>query len=96
MRNFKGIIMSMYSFKLTILRHFLKTLSMIHICPLNPLQVLAATLALFYVRNEHFKSKYTPKLEYLVSFSQKSFRQIYMPPKPLAIDHWAALAIIHR
>ena len=30
MRNFKGIIMSMYTSKLTILRHFLKTLSMIH------------------------------------------------------------------
>ena len=34
---------------------------------------LAATLALFYVRNEYFKSKYTPILEYLVLFSQKNF-----------------------
>ena len=46
MRNFKGMIMSMYTSKLTILRHFLKTLSMIQL-PLNPLPVLAVTLALF-------------------------------------------------
>ena len=40
MRNFKDIIMSMYTFKLTILRHFLKTLSMIDMPP-------KPTLALF-------------------------------------------------
>ena len=33
MRDLKGIIMSMYTSKLTILRHFLKTLSMIHMPP---------------------------------------------------------------
>ena len=33
MRNFKGIIMLMYTSKLTILGHFLKTLSMIHMPP---------------------------------------------------------------
>ena len=33
MRNFQGIIMTMYTSKLTILRHFLKTLSMIHMPP---------------------------------------------------------------
>ena len=31
--NFKGIIMSMCTFKLNILRHFLKTLSMIDMPP---------------------------------------------------------------
>ena len=36
MRSFKGIIMSMYTSKFTILRHFLKTLSMIHM-PLKPI-----------------------------------------------------------
>ena len=47
--KFKGIIISEYTSKLTILRHFLKKkipLDM-YICPLNPQQVLAATLALF-------------------------------------------------
>ena len=33
MRDFKGIIMPMYTSKLTILRHFLKPLSMIHMPP---------------------------------------------------------------
>ena len=33
MTNFKGIIMSMYTSKLTILRHFLKTFSMLHMPP---------------------------------------------------------------
>ena len=33
MKNFKGIIMSEYTFKLTILRHFLKIFSMIHMPP---------------------------------------------------------------
>ena len=67
--------MSMYTSKLTILRHFLKTLSMIHI-PINPYSkcMLAATLALFYVRNEHFKLKHTFKLEYVVPFSEKFSR----------------------
>ena len=55
------------------------------------------TSIIFYVRNEHFRSKYTPKLEYLVPFSQKIFDEIYMPPKPLAIiTTGLALDIIHR
>ena len=33
MRNFKGIVMSEYTCKLTILRHFLKIFSMIHMPP---------------------------------------------------------------
>ena len=33
MKNLKGTIMSMYTSKLTILRHFLKTLAMIHMPP---------------------------------------------------------------
>ena len=33
MKNWKGIIMSEYTSKLTILRHFLKIFSMIHMPP---------------------------------------------------------------
>ena len=33
MKNFKGIIMSEYTSRLTILRHFLKIFSMIHMPP---------------------------------------------------------------
>ena len=52
MRTFKDIIMSMYrpTSKLTILRHYLKTLSMVHIHP-KPIAILASagsdTIALF-------------------------------------------------
>ena len=35
-----------------------------------------------YVRNEHFKSKYTPKLEYLVLFFQNFLEGIYMTLNP--------------
>ena len=38
------------------------------------------TSIIFYVRNDHFKPKYTPKLEYLVLFSKKiSQRNICAP-----------------
>ena len=61
----------MHTSKLTILRHFLNTLSMIH-TPLKPIVSAGSDTSInFYVRNEHFKSKYTPNLEYLVPFSQK-------------------------
>ena len=35
---------------------------------------------IFYVRNEHFKPKYTPKLEYLVLFSRKFSQQNICAP----------------
>ena len=70
--------MSMYTSKFTILRHFLKTLSMIHKPPKPIASAGRDTSIIFYVRNVHFKSKYTPKLEYLVPFFQKfSQRNIY-------------------
>ena len=76
--------MSEYTSKLTILRHFLKILFMIHMTPKlithSIKNVLAATLHYFYVRNEHFKSKYTPKLEYLVPFFKTFFEKIYICP----------------
>ena len=66
MRNFNGIIMSEYTSKFTILPHFLKMFSMIHMPP-NPIASAGCDTSInFYVRNEHLKSKYTPKLEYLV------------------------------
>ena len=47
MRNFKGIIMSMYTSKLTILRHFLKTLSMIHMPPKLKASARSDTIIIF-------------------------------------------------
>ena len=46
--------------------------------------------SIFFVRNEHSKSKYTHKLEYLVPFFQNFLQEIDMPPKPLAINYRAA------
>ena len=63
--------MSMYTSKFTILRHFLKTLSMIHMPPKPIASAGSDTSIIFYVRNEHVKSKYAPKLEYLVPFFPK-------------------------
>ena len=68
--------MSMYTSKLTILRHFLKTLSMIHMPPKPIASAGSDTSIIFYVRSEHFKSKHTPKFEYLVLFFR---RNIYTP-----------------
>ena len=42
------------------------------------------------------KSKYTLKLEYLILFFQNFLEEIHIPPKPLAINHRAALSLFHR
>ena len=80
MRYFKGIIMSMYASKLITLRHFLKTLSMIHMPPKSIVSAGSETSIIFYIRNEHFKLKYTFKLEYRVPFSEKIFSTKYIAP----------------
>ena len=53
MGNFRDIIMSVYTSKLTILGHF------------KPYQVLAATLHYFYVRNKHFHFFKIPRKKYM-------------------------------
>ena len=55
--KFKGIIMSEYTSKLTILRHFLKKNFMINMPPKPTASAGCDTSIIFYVRNEHFKSK---------------------------------------
>ena len=54
------------------------------------------TSIIFDVRNKHFKSKYTPILEYLVLFFQNFLEEYICPPKPLVINHRAALSLFHR
>ena len=49
MRNFKGIIMSRYTSKLTILCDFLVTLSMIHMPPKPIVSAGSDTIALFFM-----------------------------------------------
>ena len=50
MKKFKDIIMSEYTTQLTILRHFLKIFSMIHMPP-KPIASAGCDTTLFYVRN---------------------------------------------
>ena len=93
MRNFKGIIMSEYTSKFTILRHFLKIFSMIHMPPkpaylscLFQIVDLCKCWLRHYIilcKKLTFQIKiYTPKLEYLVSFFQNFFEEIYMSLNP--------------
>ena len=86
--------MSMYSSKLTILRHFLKTVSMIHMPPKPIASAGSNTIILCkkYISNQNIHANSS----ILFYFLFKKFDKIYMPPKPLAINHRAALAIIHR
>ena len=79
MKNFKGIIMSEYTSQLTILRHLPKIFSMIHMPP-KPIASAGCNTTLFLCKKLIFKSKYTPKLEYLVPFFQNFPEEIYMPP----------------
>ena len=91
MRNFKGIIMSEYTSKLTILRHFPKIFSMIHMPP----KPIAATL--FLCKKLTFQIKIYSQTRVYSIFSKFSRGNIgYMPPKPLAINHRAALSLFHR
>ena len=78
MRNFKSIIMLEYTSKLTILRNFLKILSMKHICPINP--KLAATVALFLCKKLIFQLKiYTQTRVSCSMYSKFSRGNIYSP-----------------
>ena len=95
MINVKGIIMSEYISKLTILRHFLKVLSIIHMSP-KPIASVGCDTTLFLCKKLTFQIKYTPTLEYLVSFFQNFLEEIYRAPKPLAINQRAALSLFHR
>ena len=83
--------MSESTSKLTILHHFLKIFFMVHL-PLKPIACRPTgcdTSIIFYVRNEHFKSKYTLKIRIPCSIFFK------LPPKPLAINQ-AAQSLFYR
>ena len=59
MRTFKGIIMSEYTSKLTILRHFLKIFSLIHMppnCP-KPIASVGCDTTLFLCKKLTFQIK---------------------------------------
>ena len=59
---------------------------MIHMPP-KPIESAASdTGIIFYVRNEHCNQNFNPNSSILFYFLKKIFNEIYMPPKPLAIN----------
>ena len=85
-----------YTFQLTILRHFPKKISMIHMPP-KPIANAGCDTTLILCKKLTFQIKiYSQTRVYLVPFIQKFPEEIYMPLKPLAINHRAALSLFHR
>ena len=88
--------MSEYTSQLTILRHFPKIFSMIHMPP-KPIASTGCDTTLFLCKKLTFQIKiYSQIRVYLVPFIQNFPEVIYMPPKPLAINHRTALSLFHR
>ena len=88
--------MSEYTFQLTILRHYPKIFSMIHMPP-KPIASAGCDTTLFLSKKLTFQIKiYSQTRVYLVPYIQNFLQEIYMPPKPLAINDRAALSLFHR
>ena len=82
MRNFKGLIMSEYTSKLTILRYFLKIFSMIHM-PYKPIASAGCDITLFLCKKLTLQIKiYTQTRVSCSIFSKFSGGNIYMPLNP--------------
>ena len=83
--------MSEYTSQLTILRHFPKIFSMIHMPP-KLIANAGCDTTLILCKKLTFQIKiYSQTRVYLVPFIQNFREEIYMPPKPLAINHRDAL-----
>ena len=76
MRNFKGIIMSEYTSKLTMLRHFLKIFSMIH---MPPKPSAGCDITLFLCKKLTFQIKIYTQTRVSCSISRGN---IYAPLNP--------------
>ena len=77
--------MSEYTSQLTILRHYPKIFSMIHMPP-KPIASAGCDTTLFLSKKLTFQIKiYSQTRVYLVPFIQNYPQEIYMSPKPLAI-----------
>ena len=88
--------MSEYTSQLTILRHFPKIFSMIHMPP-KPMASTGCDTTLFLCKKLTLQIKiYSQTRVYLVPFIQNFQRKYICPPKPLAINHRAALSLFHK
>ena len=96
MRNFKDIIMSMYTPNSPYCVIFSKTVSMIHM-PLKPIASAGSDTSIIFMQEMNVSNQNIhPNSSVLFHFFKNFLDEIYMPPKPLAINHRAALPIIHR
>ena len=82
MKNFKGIIMSEYTSKLTILRHFPKIFSMIHMPPKH-IASAGCDITLLLCKKLTFQIKIYSQTRVSCSiFSKYSRGNIYAPQTP--------------
>ena len=81
MRNFKGLIMSEYTSKLTILRHFLKMFSMIHM-PSKPIASAGCDITLFLCKKLTLQIRIYTQTRVSCSIFQNFLEEIYMPLNP--------------
>ena len=88
--------MSEYTSQLTILRYFPKIFSIIHMHP-KPIANAGCDTTPILCKKLTIQIKiYSQTRVYLVPFIQIFPKEIYIPPKPLAINHRAALSLFHR
>ena len=86
MRNIKGIIISMYTSKLTILRHFLKTLSMIHMPP-KPIASAGSDTSIIFMQEMNISNQNIhPTSSISCSIFSNIFSTKYICPLRLARD----------
>ena len=79
MKNFKGIIMSEYTSQLTILRHFPKIFSMIHMLP-KPIASAGCDTTLFLCKKFIFQIKIYSQTRVTCSIFQNFPEEIYICP----------------
>ena len=80
MKNFKGIIMSEYTSQLTILRHFLKKISLIHMPP-KPIASSGCDTTLFLCKKLIFQIKIYSQTRVSCSIFQNFPEEIYFKTK---------------
>ena len=82
--------------QLTILRHFLKIFSMIHMPPKPIASACWLRHCLILCKKLTFQVKIYSQTQVSCSIFSKFSRENIYAPKPLAINHRAALSLFHR
>ena len=95
MRNFFRHNYVRINIQFTILRHFLKIFSMIHMPP-KPIASAGCDTTLFLCKKLTFQVKIHSQTRVSCSIFSKFFRGYIYALKRLAINHRAALSLLHR